>query len=153
MSADEATYNLHIIIRFELEQELLSGNLLAGDLPEAWNQKYLETLGLTPRDHTAGCLQDIHWSAGLVGYFPTYTLGNLYAAQLFAQAETDLGSIDRAFAQGDFRALLEWLRAKVHRQGQRYRPAALIEHITGRKPAYRPLIEGLRRKYGELYGI
>jgi carboxypeptidase Taq len=153
VAADEATYNLHIIVRFELEEELLSGNLPAADLPTAWNQKYQETLGVTPPDDAAGCLQDIHWSAGLIGYFPTYTLGNLYAAQLFAQAETELAGLDQAFARGDFRGLLEWLRAKVHRQGQRYRPAALIERITGTKPDHRPLIEALRRKYAELYGI
>jgi carboxypeptidase Taq len=153
VSADEATYNLHIIVRFELEQELLSGNLPAADLPTAWNQKYHETLGVTPPDHATGCLQDIHWSAGLIGYFPTYTLGNLYAAQLFAQAETDLGGLDDTFARGDFRGLLQWLRAQVHCQGQRYRPAALIERITGRKPDHRPLIETLRKRYGELYGI
>ena len=100
-----------------------------------------------------GCLQDIHWSAGLIGYFPTYTLGNIYAAQLFAQAQTDLGGLDQAFARGDFRGLLEWLRAKVHCQGQRYRPAALIEQVTGKKPDHRPLIEALRQKYGELYGV
>jgi carboxypeptidase Taq len=153
VAADEATYNLHIIVRFELEQELLSGNLPAADLPAAWNRKYQETLGVTPPDDAAGCLQDIHWSAGLIGYFPTYTLGNLYAAQLYAQAESELGGLDHAFARGDFRGLLEWLRAKVHRQGQRYRPADLIEHVTGKRPDHRPLIEALRRKYGELYGI
>jgi len=153
VSADEATYNLHIIVRFELEQELLSGNLPAADLPAAWNQKYQETLDVTPPDDAAGCLQDIHWSAGLIGYFPTYTLGNLYAAQLFTQAQTDLGGLDQAFARGDFRGLLEWLRASVHRHGQRYRPATLIERVCGRKPDHRPLIEALRQKYGELYGI
>jgi carboxypeptidase Taq len=153
VAADEATYNLHIIVRFELEQDLLSGNLPAADLPAAWNQKYQEALGVTPPDHASGCLQDIHWSAGLVGYFPTYTLGNLYAAQLFAQADSDLGGLDQAFARGEFRGLLDWLRAKVHCQGQRYRPTVLIERVTGRRPDYRPLIEALRRKYAELYGI
>ena len=112
-----------------------------------------ETLGVTPPNDAEGCLQDIHWSAGLFGYFPTYTLGNLYAAQLFAKAQTDLGGLDEAFARGDFRGLLEWPRANVHRHGQRYRPAALIERITGTKPDHRPLIDALRQKYGELYGI
>jgi carboxypeptidase Taq len=153
VSADEVTYNLHIIVRFELEQDLLSGNLPVTDLPAAWNQKYRETLGISPPDDATGCLQDIHWSAGLIGYFPTYTLGNLYAAQLFTQAEVDLGGLDESFARGDFRELLNWLRAKVHSQGQRYRAADLIERITGKKPDSRPLIESLRRKYGALYGI
>jgi carboxypeptidase Taq len=153
VQADEATYNLHIIVRFELERALLTGDLAVADLPAAWNDKYRETLGVTPRNDAEGCLQDIHWSAGLIGYFPTYTLGNLYAAQLYAQAQADLGGLDEPFARGDFSGLLGWLRAKVHSQGQRFRPAILIENITGSKPDHRPLIDGLRRKYAELYGI
>jgi carboxypeptidase Taq len=151
--ADEATYNLHIIVRFELEQDLLAGSLAVGDLPAAWNQKYREYLGVTPSNDAEGCLQDIHWSAGLVGYFPTYTLGNVYAAQLFAAAQADLGGLDEAFARGDFSGLLGWLREKIHRQGQRYRAANLVERVTGSRPDHRPLINGLRRKYAELYGI
>ena len=151
--ADEATYNLHIIVRFELEQDLLAGNLAVGDLPAAWNEKYREYLGVTPANDAEGCLQDIHWSAGLVGYFPTYTLGNVYAAQLFAAAEAQLGGLDEAFARGDFAGLLGWLREKIHRQGQRYRAADLVERVTGSRPDHRPLIDGLRRKYAELYGI
>ncbi len=153
VQADEVTYNLHIIIRFELEQALLSGDLAVSDLPAAWNQKYEAALGLKPGNDAEGCLQDIHWSAGLVGYFPTYTLGNLYAAQLFARAQADLGGLDQAFAQGDYSDLLAWLRAKVHRQGQRYRPAELIEQVTGSKPDHRPLIAALTQKYAELYGF
>jgi carboxypeptidase Taq len=151
--ADEATYNLHIIVRFELEQDLLAGNLAVGDVPAAWNEKYREYLGVTPANDAEGCLQDIHWSAGLVGYFPTYTLGNVYAAQLFAAAEAQLGGFDEAFARGDFAGLLGWLREKIHRQGQRYRAADLVERITGCRPDHRPLIDGLRRKYAELYEI
>jgi carboxypeptidase Taq len=153
VQADEATYNLHIIVRFELERALISGALAVADVPEAWNEKHRATLGVTPQNDAEGCLQDIHWSAGLIGYFPTYTLGNVYAAQLFAQAQADLGGLDQLFARGDYSGLLGWLRAKVHSHGQRYRSAALIERITGSKPDHRPLIDGLRRKYGELYGI
>jgi carboxypeptidase Taq len=153
VQADEATYNLHIIVRFELERALITGDLAVADLPSAWNEKYRATLGVTPRNDAEGCLQDIHWSAGLIGYFPTYTLGNLYAAQLYAQAEADLGGLDEPFARGDYSGLLGWLRTKVHSQGQRHRPAQLIEQITGSKPDHRPLIDGLRRKYGELYEI
>jgi carboxypeptidase Taq len=153
VQADEVTYNLHIIVRFELELALITGDLAVADLPLAWIEKYRETLGVTPRSDAEGCLQDIHWSAGLIGYFPTYTLGNLYAAQLYAQAQTDLGSLDESFGRGDYAGLLGWLRTKVHSQGQRYRPAALIERITGSKPSHGPLIDGLRRKYQELYGI
>jgi carboxypeptidase Taq len=153
VQADEATYNLHIIVRFEIEQALLNGDLAVADLPAAWNQKYQETLGVTPKNDAEGCLQDIHWSAGLVGYFPTYTLGNLYAAQLFEQAQTDLGGMSLAFARGDFSGLLSWLRTKVHREGQRHRPAELIEHIVRNRPHHRALMDSLRRKYGELYDI
>jgi carboxypeptidase Taq len=153
VQADEVTYNLHIIVRFELEQALLSGDLAVTDLPAAWNQKYEEALGLKPRNDAEGCLQDIHWSAGLLGYFPTYTLGNLYAAQLFARAQSDAGGFDQSFAQGDYSGLLAWLRANVHREGQRRRSVELIEHITGSKPDHRPLIAALTQKYSELYGI
>ncbi len=153
VQADEVTYNLHIIVRFEIEQALLTGDLPVTELPAAWNQKYEEVLGVKPLNDAEGCLQDIHWSAGLIGYFPTYTLGNLYAAQLFAQAQAELGGLDQGFAQGDYRALLAWLRAKVHREGQRRRPVDLIEHITGSKPDHRPLIAALTKKYSELYGI
>jgi carboxypeptidase Taq len=151
--ADEATYNLHIIIRFELEQDLLTGVLPVADLPGAWNQKYRETLGVTPGNDAEGCLQDIHWSAGLIGYFPTYTLGNVYAAQLYGAAQAELDGLDDAFARGEFHGLLGWLREKIHSQGQRYRSARLIERVTGSRPDHRPLIDGLRRKYSELYGI
>src|SRR4029077_5125996 len=137
----------------EIEQALLTGNLPVADLPAAWNQKYEDVLGVKPGNDAEGCLQDIHWSAGLIGYFPTYTLGNLYAAQLFAQAQADLGGLDEAFARGDFAGLLGWLRAHVHSEGQRYRSAALIERVTGSKPGHRPLVDALRRKYGELHGI
>jgi carboxypeptidase Taq len=151
--ADEATYNLHIIVRFELEQDLLAGNLEVVDLPAAWNQKYREYLGVAPTNDAEGCLQDIHWSAGLIGYFPTYTLGNVYAAQFFAAARAELGDLDGAFARGDFGGLLGWLRERIHHQGQRHRAADLVERITGSRPDHRPLIDGLRRKYAELYGI
>ena len=153
VQADEATYNLHIIVRFELERALMTGDLVVADLPAAWNDRYRETLGVTPKNDAEGCLQDIHWSAGLIGYFPTYTLGNIYSAQLYAQAQADLGGLDEPFARGDFTGLLGWLRQKVHSHGQRFRPAALIEQITGSKPDHRPLINGLRRKYAEVYGI
>jgi carboxypeptidase Taq len=153
VQADEATYNLHIIIRFELEAALIAGKLSVPDLPGAWNEKYREALGVTPRNDAEGCLQDIHWSAGLIGYFPTYTLGNLYAAHLFSRAQAEIAGLEQAFARGEYGDLLGWLLAKVHSQGQRHRSAALIEQITGSKPDHRPLIDGLRRKYAALYGI
>lgn len=153
VEADEVTYNLHIFVRFELERELLSGQLTAADLPEAWNQKYAEYLGIRPDNDAEGCLQDIHWSAGLFGYFPTYTLGNMFAAQLFAQAKADLGDLEGQFAQGNFAPLLAWLRDRVHLQGQRYRSAALIEKVTGSPLDHAPLVQFLKQKYEPLYQI
>jgi len=151
--ADEVTYNLHVLLRFELEQALLTGDLQVSEVPAAWNEAMRRLLGLTPPHNADGCLQDIHWSAGLFGYFPTYTLGNLYAAQLFASATAELGDLGPAFAQGEFAPLLEWLRTKVHRHGRRYRPARLIELATRTPPDPQPLIDALRTKYGELYQL
>jgi carboxypeptidase Taq len=151
--ADEVTYNLHILIRFELERALVSGDLKPADLPAAWDEGYRRYLGLTPANDREGCLQDGHWSGGLIGYFPTYTLGNLFAAQLFARAAEELSDLDGHFARGEFAELHGWLRDKVYRQGHRYPAARLIEHVTGSPPDQLPLIQGLRQKYGELYGI
>jgi carboxypeptidase Taq len=153
VEADEVTYNLHIMIRFELEKALIGGDLSVQDLPQAWNDRYRDDLGITPADDAQGCLQDIHWAAGLVGYFPTYTLGNLYAAQLFAKAEKELGGLDSAFARGDFAGLLAWLRDTIHRNGQRYRAADLIQRATGSTIDHRPLVDSLRQKYGPIYGL
>jgi carboxypeptidase Taq len=148
VNADEVTYDLHIAIRFELELALLSGDLPAAELPGAWNALYERHLGIRPANDREGCLQDIHWSEGLIGYFPTYTLGNVYAAQLFAAAERELGSLDERFARGEFAPLREWLREHVHRQGMRWAPAVLVERATGEAPDPRYLVESLKRRYG-----
>jgi carboxypeptidase Taq len=153
VQADEVTYNLHVLIRFELERAVLSGDLPVEDLPGAWNEKYSKYLGVTPRDDAEGCLQDIHWSAGLIGYFPTYTLGNVYAAQLYAKAVSDVGDFAPAFSRGDFSGLLGWLHEHVHRHGHRYPAADLVRRVTGSPPDHRPLVRSLREKYGELYGF
>ena len=153
VQADEATYNLHILIRFELEQALIAGDLLVGDLPTAWNAKYRAFLGINPPDDARGCLQDIHWAAGLIGYFPTYTLGNLYAAQLRDRADADLGGLDATIRRGEFAPLLDWLRTRIHRQGQRFSAETLIEQATGASLDHRPLIRSLRAKYAPLYGL
>jgi carboxypeptidase Taq len=145
--ADEVTYNLHILIRFELEQALVAGELAAADLPEAWDAAYQRYLGVTPSNDLEGCLQDGHWAEGLVGYFPTYTLGNLYAAQLFAAARAQLGDLDAQFARGDFGTLLGWLRERVHRHGQRFTPKQLVERATDAPPDWRPLVAALKAKY------
>lgn len=153
VEADEATYNLHIILRFELEQALIDDQLRVVDLPQAWQEKYQQYLGITPPNDADGVLQDIHWSAGLIGYFATYSLGNLYAAQFFQQADSEIGCLAESFAQGEFHVLGEWLRDKIHQQGQCYTPAELVEMITGRKLQCDALIQHLRDKVSPLYGL
>ena len=153
VEADEATYNLHILIRFELEQALLNGDLPVADAPAAWNEKYRQYLGIVPPSNADGVLQDVHWSAGLVGYFPTYTLGNLYAAQFFAAADAELGGLHAQFQRGEFQPLRGWLRDKIHRHGQRYSAAQLVKRITGKQLSSAPLLASLRGKYAELYGL
>jgi len=150
--ADEMTYNLHVLLRFELEQALLNDQLKPADLPRAWNEKIEHYLGLTPPDDARGCLQDIHWSGGAIGYFPTYTLGNLYAAQFFEQACKDLPDLDAQFSRGNFHPLLDWLRQKIHSQGKRYRATELVKRVTGRDLSAEPLLRHLRQK-AELYGV
>jgi len=153
VEADEVTYNLHILIRFELEQALIGGRLDVVDLPEAWNARYRESLGINPPDDASGCLQDIHWAAGLVGYFPTYTLGNLYAAQLYDRANSDLGNLDQAFRRGDFAGLLGWLGDRIHRHGQHYRASTLIHRAAGVTLDHQPLVRALKAKYGPIYSL
>jgi len=153
VEADEVTYNLHILLRFELEQALMNGGLKAEDVPGAWNETFEKYFGLTPPDDARGCLQDIHWSFGGIGYFPTYTLGNLYAAQLFEQARDDLGDLDTQFSEGDFLPLKTWLNKNVHQQGQKYRAGELVEVVTGNPLGHAPLIRYLKEKFESLYGI
>jgi carboxypeptidase Taq len=153
VEADEATYNLHIILRFELEQALMTGELKPADVPGAWNERFQKLLGLTPPDDAQGCLQDIHWSFGGIGYFPTYTLGNLYSAQFMAAARSELPGLDDDFRRGEFGRLKGWLHESVYCHGQRYRPNDLCRRITGQSLDHRPLIAYLREKYEPLYGI
>ena len=153
VEADEATYNLHIMLRFEMEQALLDGGLQAADVPGAWNETFEKFLGLTPPDDAHGCLQDIHWSGGGIGYFPTYALGNLYAAQFFEQAREDVGDLDAQFAEGNFEPLKNWLTEKIYLQGQRYRANDLVEEVTGKPLSHEPLMRHLKAKYEPLYGI
>src|SRR5262245_3411980 len=153
VEADEATYNLHIILRFELEQALLTGDLKPADVPGAWNDKFKKSFNLSPDNYKVGCLQDIHWSMGGIGYFPTYTLGNLYAAQFMEQARQDLGDLDSDFRRGEFGRLKMWLNEKIHRPGQRWRPAELCRRVTGKPLSHEPLLAYLRGKYAPLYGL
>jgi carboxypeptidase Taq len=146
VESDEATYNLHIAIRFGLERELISGTLSPADLPDAWNKAYRDYLGITPSHHAEGCLQDVHWSAGLFGYFPTYTLGNLIAAQWMETIEQSVGDLSERHSQGDFRELLHWLRSNIHRHGKHYAPKLLVEMVTGSSLTATPFLTYLKRK-------
>jgi len=151
--SDEVTYNLHVCLRFEIETSLISGDLKAGDIPEAWNKASRETLGITPPNDAMGCLQDVHWSHGSFGYFPTYTLGNLYSAQFFDAASRDLGGLEDKFAKGNFSPLKKWLGEKIHSQGQRYRAGDLCEVATGKELSADHFLQYLDKKFGALYGF
>ncbi|HJS08426.1 MAG TPA: carboxypeptidase M32 [Pirellulales bacterium] len=153
VEADEVTYNLHILIRFELEQSLINDSLQVADLPSAWNDKYRQYLGIVPSSDADGVLQDIHWSAGLFGYFATYSLGNLYAAQFFEQADRDCGGVHAQFARGEFKPLRQWLIDKIHSHGRRYTAGQLIERVTGSSLSHDALVRHLRAKFEPLYGL
>lgn len=153
VEADECTYNLHIILRFELEVALLEGDMAVADVPEAWNAKMRKYLGIVPPDDARGCLQDIHWSHGYFGYFPTYALGNLYASQLFERILEDLPDLWTRVEAGEFAPLLGWLREHVHRYGRRRTAVEIIEQATGRAPTAEPYLRYLETKYGELYKL
>lgn len=153
VEADEATYNLHIIIRFELEQALINGELTVADLPGAWREKYQHYLGIEPPNDADGVLQDVHWGAALIGYFPTYSLGNLYAAQLFSAADRELGGLNDQFAAGEFQPLLHWLREHIHKPGQCFSASELVETVTGEPLGHQALLSQLRSKYAPLYGL
>lgn len=146
VEADETTYNLHIIIRYEIEKALLENQLDVDDLPAAWNQKMNDYLGLKVPDDAKGVLQDIHWSHGTLGYFPTYSLGNLYAAQIFQKINQDIPNLDKKFREGDFKPFLNWLRQNIYQNGRRFSSDGLIEKITGEplNPEY--LINHLKQK-------
>ena len=153
VEADEATYNLHIAIRFELERDLISDDLPLSDLPAAWNQKYQQYLGVASDTDADGVLQDVHWSAGLFGYFPTYLLGNLYASQFFEAAQRDLGDLHSGFTQGHFDSLKTWLNQNIHSQGQRFDGPALGRHVTNKKLAHDELLAHLQSKYDAIYRL
>ena len=153
VEADEATYNLHIIVRFELERALLSGDLSTSDLPEAWRQRYRKYLGVDVPTDALGCLQDIHWAQGAFGYFPTYTLGNLYAAQFYDAAAAELGDLQAQFARGEFEPLVDWLHRNIHQHGMRYPAPALCEHVTGKPLSSEPLLNHLRTKLRSIYQL
>lgn len=153
VEADEVTYNLHIMLRFELEPRLLTGDLPVTDVPAVWNETFQRFFGITPPNDADGCLQDIHWSGGMIGYFPTYALGNMYAAQFFEAARGALGDLDQQFARGEFQPLRSWLTENIHRRGKQYRASRLVQHVTGHPLSHEPLVRHLHAKFDELYGL
>jgi carboxypeptidase Taq len=153
VEADEATYGLHIILRFELEQALIDGDLAVKDLPEAWNARFEEYFGIKVKDDAEGVLQDVHWSAGLIGYFPTYALGNLIAGQLWARAHVDLPDLDEQIGAGQLDSLREWLGQRVHRHGAKYTTAELLQREVGGPISVKPFTDYLRAKLGDVYGL
>ena len=153
VEADEATYNLHVAARFELERRLLAGKLMVDDLPEAWDASYKELLGVRAPSAADGVLQDIHWSMGAFGYFPTYTLGNLIAAQLFDAARAELGDLDAAFARGEFGPLLDWMRRHIHQHGNLRSADQLVQDATGAPLSPDAFLGQLRASAAAVYGI
>lgn len=153
VEADEATYNLHIMLRLELEIALIEGSLEVKDLPTMWRQKMQEYIGLTPETEADGVLQDIHWSGGMIGYFPTYALGNLVSVQLWEKIMQDIPDMNEQIKMGEFKELLGWLRENVHRYGAKYEPQELVERVTGSKIDPTPYIRYLTAKFSQIYEI
>ena len=153
VEADEATYNLHIVLRFEIERGLFAGKIAVKDLPEVWNSKMKDYLDVDVPDDGQGVLQDVHWSEGLMGYFPTYSLGNMFGAQLFEAAQRDLGDLGAMFEKREFAPLLGWMREKVHRHGMRYLPQDLVEQATGGKPTAEAFMRYLEKKFAPIYKL
>lgn len=153
VEADEVTYNLHVMVRFELECDMVAGKLAVKDLPEAWNEKYRSYLGIVPNGDADGCLQDVHWSGGMIGYFPTYSMGNILGYQIWARLMADLGDVEAAIARGDFAPVLDWLREKVYRHGSKYKPTELIERVCGQPLDPKDYLAGITTKYRSVYGL
>ncbi|TES90069.1 MAG: carboxypeptidase M32 [Anaerolineales bacterium] len=153
VEADEATYNLHIMLRMEIEIELMEGKTKVKDLPEIWNARFKQYLGISPPDDAQGVLQDVHWSFFYVGYFSTYSLGNLVSVQLWEKINEDIPDLDDHIRKGEFSILLDWLNEKVHRHGSKFEPQELVERITGSKIDGAPYIKYLNEKYSEIYGL
>lgn len=153
VEADEVTYNLHIMLRFEIENDLVERKLRVADAPDAWNVKMQEYLGIVPPNDAPGVLQDIHWSLASLGYFATYSLGNLLSVQLFDKAVQDVPAIPTEIEQGEFSGLLNWLRANVHTHGRKFTLDELARRATGAPLQARPYIAYLQKKFGEIYGV
>ena len=153
IEADEVTYNLHIIIRYELERDLFADKISLDELPQVWNQKYADCLGVKVEDDSEGVMQDTHWSSGLYGYFPSYALGNIYSGQITEALTRDLPNWRSQLSEGNLSEFNLWLKEKIHRQGDLQDPEDLIKQATGKNLNSEPYLQYLTRKYGELYGF
>ena len=153
VEADEVTYNLHIMVRFEIENLMVEGKVKVANLPDLWDAKMEEYLGVRPPDVAEGVLQDVHWSSGYIGYFPTYSLGNLLSAQFYSQAVFEEPGIPAQIEQGEFATLFNWMREKIHRPGSKYTPAELVERVTGGPIRTAPFLDYIRAKYTDIYGL
>lgn len=153
VNADEATYNMHIMLRLELEINMVEGAIDVKDLPEIWNAKMEEYLGITPPNDAKGVLQDVHWSGGMLGYFSTYALGNLISVQLWEKITADIPDLSEQFRKGEFGALLEWLRENIHVHGSKYEPQELVQRVTGSKIDSAPYVRYLKQKYSDIYNL
>lgn len=153
VEADEVTYNLHVVLRYEIEKGIMAGDIAVRDLPSVWNEYMEKYLDIRPRNDAEGVLQDVHWSGGLVGYFPTYALGNLYAAQWWHFIHKNMRGVDALISKGKFEPVLSWLRKNVHRQGRRFSSSDLVMEITGEPLNTKYFIEYLKKKFGEIYSL
>jgi carboxypeptidase Taq len=153
VEADEVTYNLHIFLRFELENDMLEEKTKLSDLPEAWNAKMKDYLGIIPANDAEGVLQDIHWSSGTIGYFPTYALGTLLSVQFYNQALAEIPEIPAQIERGEFTPLRTWLQEHIYVHGKKFTPAELVKRVTGSELSARPFVEYIRAKYGDIYGL
>ncbi len=153
VEADELTYNLHIMVRFEIELALIEGQLQVEDLPTAWNEKMQDYLGTQPERDAEGVLQDVHWSMGAFGYFPTYTLGNLYASMFYEQALQEISGLEESIAQGSLLPLRDWLNQNIHQYARQFTSKEIIQRVTGHPLSSEPFLNYLERKFGELYGF
>jgi carboxypeptidase Taq len=152
--ADEVTYNLHVMIRFDLEMSMLEGKLAIRDLPEAWKERYKSDLGIVPPNNRDGALQDVHWYHGTIGgYFQGYTLGNILSAQFFAAALKAHPEIESDIRQGKFKILHSWVKENIYRHGAKYTAPEIVERATGRPMTIEPYIDYLRKKFGELHSL
>jgi carboxypeptidase Taq len=153
VEADEATYSLHIILRFELEQEIMEGRIALKELPQAWNARFKEYFGLEVPNDAEGVLQDIHWSGGMIGYFPTYSLGSIIACQVWEKIMADLPDLYEQFGRGEFGALREWLRVHLHQHGRKFTPPETLRRVVGGPIDVKPFVKYLKGKFGDIYEI